>query len=429
MELQGSAQQVWIFIGESDQWHGRALYQAILETLKRNGCAGGTVFRGVAGFGAHNLIHTTSLVDLSTDLPIVVTFVDRADRVARVLPELSTMVTEGLITTLPVEVLKYSHRGIGPFPPHQTVADVMTRAVVRVEPETPIAAIVTLLLDRGLRALPVITRDGQVIGIITDSDLLARGGTGLPIDIQRELPIAERAAAIAALESQPQRAEDVMTRVPVTLPATATLAHAAAVMAERNLKRLPVVDAQGRLLGMISRYDLLKTVAEGLRERPREPVIMPTATITTAADIMIRDLPHVSADTPLGETLDRLLESEQRRVVVVDDAGSVIGIITDGDVLRRAARRVRPGMLNTLVAWFGGGPRPAEIAVDSRGRTAADVMTSPVITVAPDTPVVDCIHLMMMHRIKRIPVVDAAGHPVGLVGRAGLLAALSQQQP
>jgi PII-like signaling protein len=47
MELHGTAQQVWIFIGESDLWHGRSLYLSILETLKRNGCAGGTVFRGV----------------------------------------------------------------------------------------------------------------------------------------------------------------------------------------------------------------------------------------------------------------------------------------------------------------------------------------------------------------------------------------------
>jgi uncharacterized protein len=75
MELHGAAQQVWIFIGESDTWHGRSLYMAILELLKRNGCAGGTVLKGVAGFGAHSFIHTASLVELSSDLPLVITFV------------------------------------------------------------------------------------------------------------------------------------------------------------------------------------------------------------------------------------------------------------------------------------------------------------------------------------------------------------------
>jgi len=260
MELQGSAEQVWIFIGESDLWHGQSLYLAILETLKRNGCAGGTVLRGVAGFGAHNLIHTTSLVELSSDLPIVVTFVDRADRVACVLPQLTTMVTEGMITVLPVEVLKYSHRGIGPFPAHLTVADVMTRTVTAVQTDTPIAEIVSLLLDRALRALPVVAADGHVVGIITDGDLLARGGTELPVDVQRELPIAERAAEIAALERHPQRAADLMTRDPITLPDSTTLAQAAAVMTERDLKRLPVVDTQGQLVG-----------AAALRPGPRAP--------------------------------------------------------------------------------------------------------------------------------------------------------------
>jgi CBS domain-containing protein len=58
---------------------------------------------------------------------------------------------------------------------------------------------------------------------------------------------------------------------------------------------------------------------------------------------------------------------------------------------------------------------------------AADVMTSPVVTATVDTPIAEIIRLMMAHRIKRIPIVDASGQPVGLIGRAGVLAALSQK--
>ena len=293
--------------------------------------------------------------------------------------------------------------------------------------DTPIAEIVSLLLDRALRALPVVAADGHVVGIITDGDLLARGGTELPVDVQRELPIAERAAEIAALERHPQRAADLMTRDPITLPDSTTLAQAAAVMTERDLKRLPVVDTQGQLVGMVSRYDLLKTIAEGLRQHPDEPVIFPHGMATTAGDIMLRDMPSVPIDASLAEALDRLLETPKRRVIVVDAAGRVAGIITDGDVMRRAARRVRPGVLRTLARWFDGGPRPAQVEVESRGRTAADVMTSPVVTVTTATPIVEIIRLMMTHRIKRVPVVDANLHPLGMVGRAGVLAALSQK--
>jgi CBS domain-containing protein len=425
VDLSGNAQQVWIFLGESDQWHGRPLSLALLELLKRNGIAGGTVLRGIAGYGAHSFIHTASLVELSSDLPIVVTFVDRPDRIARVMPDILEMVREGLITTTPVEVIKYTSRAIGPFPAHLTVADVMTRQVVSVRPDTPVAEIVALLIDRALRSAPVVDAENRVIGIITDGDLLTRGATELPLALQRELSLAERAATIETLAAHPHTAADLMTPDPVTLPETTPLAEAAAVMADRGLKRIPVVDAQQRLVGMVSRSDLLATVAEGLRQRPATPIRQPDGAPKTVGEIMITDVPTVQPDTPLAETLDRLLETDKRRVIVVDGERRVVGIITDGDVMRRAAKRVRPGALRALAAWFGGGARPPGLEVAAEGRTAADVMTSPVVTLPTNAPIADAVRLMMAHKIKRIPIIDADGRLVGMVGRAGVLAALS----
>jgi CBS domain-containing protein len=426
VDLSGNAQQVWIFLGESDQWHGRPLSLALLELLKRNGIAGGTVLRGIAGYGAHSFIHTASLVELSSDLPIIVTFVDRPDRIARVMPDIMEMVREGLITTTPVEVIKYTSRAIGPFPAHLTVADIMTRQVVSVRPDTPVARIVELLIDRALRSAPVVDEENRVIGIITDGDLLTRGATELPLALQRELSLAERAATIETLAAHPHTAADLMTPDPVTLPETTPLAEAAAVMADRGLKRIPVVDAQQRLVGMVSRSDLLATVAEGLRQRPATPIRQPDGAPKTVGEIMITDVPTVQPDTPLAETLDRLLETDKRRVIVVDGERRVVGIITDGDVMRRAAKRVRPGALRALAAWFGGGARPPGLEVAAEGRTAADVMTSPVVTLPTNAPIADAVRLMMAHKIKRIPIIDADGRLVGMVGRAGVLAALSR---
>jgi len=428
MEQQGATLQVSMFLNERDQWHGRPLALAILELLRHEGVAGATVLRGSAGYGAHGQLHTAMLVELASDLPVVVIFVDRAERVERVLPQLTAMAPGALISATPATVLASRHRTPGPFPTHLTVADVMTRDVARVHPDTPIGEVVVLLIDRALRALPVIDTDRHVVGIITDGDLLARGGMDLSTDLQRALPLDLRAAGVAPLADRPHRAADVMTPDPVTLPATTPLAQAAAVLADRNLKRLPVIDSDGRLAGMVSRSDLLKTVAEGLRQRPDERLALPKGAPATAAAIMLRDVPTVHRDTPLAETLDRLLETQKRRVVVTDDQQQVVGIITDGDVIRRAARRVRPGALRSLAAWLGGGERPAELEVAARGRTAADVMTSPVVTVALDTPIGEVIQLMIAHRVKRLPVVDADGRLAGLIGRAGVLAALSHQQ-
>jgi len=425
MEHTESTQQVWIFIKENDQWHHTPLFLAILEFLRHEGVAGATVIRGIAGFGARGQIHTATLVELGAELPIVIIFVDRADRVARIMPQLTTMVQVGLISTTPVHVIQTTQRTPGAFPAHLTVADVMTRAVAQVQPDTPVNEIVGLLIDRALRAVPVVDADRHVVGMITDGDLLTRDVMDLSVEVQRALPLVERAAQIATLADQPHRAADLMTPNPITLPTTTPLAQAAAVMANRKLKRLPVVDEQGRLAGMVSRYDLLKTVAEGLRQRPSEVVQLPAGAPATVGAVMHGGVPTVHADTPLAETLDRLLETEKRRVVVVDDANHVVGIITDGDVIQRAAKRARPGGLKAFIDWLGGGRRPEGLEVTARGRTAADVMTSPVVTVTPETPITEAIGLMMAHKIKRLPVVDAGGRLVGLVGRAGVLAAVS----
>lgn len=420
-----AVQQVWVFVKESDQWHHQPLFLALLDVLRREGVAGATVLRGVAGYGAQRQVHTATLVELASDLPLVLVFVDRADRVARVLPQLSAMMQGGLISIVPAQVAHMAPRAPGPFPPHLTVADVMTRDIAQVSPDAPVQDIVTLLIDRALRALPVVDADRRVVGIITDGDLLTRGAIDLSVEIQRALPLAERAVQVANLAAQPHRAADLMTPHPVTLPATTPLAQAAAIMAERNLKRMPVVDAQGRLLGMVSRYDLLKTVAEGLRQHPAAAVELPAGTPATVGAVMHGGVPIVRADAPLAEVLDRLLATEKRRVVVLDAASRVVGIITDGDLIQRAAKRARPGGLQALIGWLGGGPRPAELEMAVQGRTAADIMTSPVVTVTPSTPVAEAIRLMMAHKIKRLPVVDADGRLIGLVGRAGVLAAIS----
>lgn len=259
-----ATQQVWIYVDESDSHRGRALSQRILDTLRAAGCPGATVLRGVGGFGVHGIVHSDLLVDVPSHLPLVITFIDRADRVAAVLPALRELVSEGLIALTPVQVIQHSHREGGPFPRHLTVADVMSRDVARVAADTPVAEVVALLIDRALGALPV-----------TDAD------------------------------------------------------------------------------------------------------------------------------------------------------GRVIGIITDGDVLRRAGRRVQGSVLQRLATWFGGGARPEDLELAASGRTAADIMTSPVVSVTPETPTAEAIKLMMAHRVKRLPVIDAKGRLAGMIGRAAVLGALS----
>ncbi len=110
MEIVGDGWRMRISIGESDRWHHQSLAEALLLMAKREGLAGGTVFKGIAGFGAHSTVHTTSILRLSEDLPILVEFVDQQERIAHIRPFVAEMVREGLVTIDPVEVLIYRSR-------------------------------------------------------------------------------------------------------------------------------------------------------------------------------------------------------------------------------------------------------------------------------------------------------------------------------
>jgi len=107
VKIEGQGLLVRIYVGESDQWHGRPLYQAIVARLRERGLAGATVLRGIEGFGAKAHLHTTRVLRLSEDLPVVVEIVDQEDRIREILPELDEMVGDGLITLERVEVVAY----------------------------------------------------------------------------------------------------------------------------------------------------------------------------------------------------------------------------------------------------------------------------------------------------------------------------------
>ncbi len=98
-----------IFIGESDK-HGHVpLYEALVELFRKEGFAGVTVLRGVAGFGAHSVYHTDKLLRLSMDLPLVVEVVDDQQKIDAIMPKIDAMMSGGLITLEKATVIRYSH--------------------------------------------------------------------------------------------------------------------------------------------------------------------------------------------------------------------------------------------------------------------------------------------------------------------------------
>jgi len=110
MRLQGSALRLTIFIGESDRYHHHALSHEIITRARTAGLAGASVLRGIEGYGASSHIHSARLLSLSEDLPLAIVIVDAEERIREFLPQLDELITEGLVTIDPVEVVRYVGR-------------------------------------------------------------------------------------------------------------------------------------------------------------------------------------------------------------------------------------------------------------------------------------------------------------------------------
>jgi CBS domain-containing protein len=144
-----------------------------------------------------------------------------------------------------------------------------------------------------------------------------------------------------------------------------------------------------------------------------------------AADVMTRSILSVTPDAPLVEAIRLMLDNHVSGLPVIDETGQLVGILTEGDLLRRGetgTERQRPRWLEILV----GPGRLASEYVRTHGRKIDDLMTREPISVAPEAPLDEIVKLMERHRIKRVPVIEG-DKLVGIVSRADLLRALARR--
>lgn len=421
----GKGKQLTIFIGESDQYHHQALYMAIVEMLRRAGCSGATVTRGMAGFGASSLIRTAAILRLSLDLPIVITVVEHPERIERILGSLREMAPGALIVLHDVEVVQSG----APFKeglPDVKVDEVMRRDVITVDPDSPITRVVELLLDKDFTALPVVDSDGELVGMISDNDLLTRGGMRITISLKRATDLEFARGLHESLGDSCSKVSEVMTTDVVTVAPDAVLGRAAHLMVEKHVKRLPVVDDSGKLLGILGRLDILNTIA-AVHLPQWHPAARTAVPGSTVSEVMTRDVPTVSESATLEQIFELLVGSSHKRVVVIDDHSHVTGIIADSDLISRVTRESWPSVLEVLVSKvpiekIGGVAR--RHLQKLRARTANELMTRDVITVQQEMPVASALALSATRRVKRLPVVNLEGKLVGIVGRTEMMRAL-----
>jgi CBS domain-containing protein len=156
-----------------------------------------------------------------------------------------------------------------------TVKDVMTTHVVAVRKNASFKDMAARLRQHRVSAFPVLDEDNKVVGVVSEADLLTKEALefAVPGKVSSMLHHREQAKAAAVV------AEDLMTKPPVTIGPNEFVTHAARLMYTRKVKRLPVVDADGRLIGIVSRADVLSVYSrpdEDIRHEITEGIILDT---------------------------------------------------------------------------------------------------------------------------------------------------------
>ncbi len=381
-----------------------------------------SVSRGIAGCYESGEVATGRLEILSYNLPIRIHILLPAAAVDQVLAGLDKLVTDGVIALHDLTVV--SHKAATAFFPRQlTVGDVMTPQPQTITAERTLIDAARLLLSSIYTGLPVVDHRHRPIGVITQGDLLNRGGLPLRLGLLAESEQEVLDSITEALASK--RVTEVMTTPAVTISADRQLGEAVDLMLTKRLKRLPVTDAAGALVGMLSRLDIFQTV---MREAPDwhafQAQQISLGNLRTVADITRRDTLTVRPDTPVDRVIRLIDSNDLQRVAVVDGDGVLLGLIGDEDLLRsfKPDREGLGYLFSRFARAFGGEEATAhDLKQRIASTTAGDVMHTDPPTARETMLIEDAIRLMTDQRLKRLPVVDEQNRFTGMISRDSLL--------
>jgi CBS domain-containing protein len=415
---------ITILTNEDARHKGKPVHEALLEAVVRaKAGARCMVTRGMSGCYENGEVSSDKVELLSLNMPVKVEILLPAAELAALLPVLEGIVSEGSLDIEEKDLRVYKARN-RLIPKQLKVRDAMTAKPVCVRLGQSAGVAVRLLLGSRFHSLPVVNDSLVPVGIITQDDLIKRAG--LPVRLGL-VALFEHGDAGAILgEHALDAVEQIMTQ-PVRMVAEGMpLEEAAEMMLKGKLKRFPVVDASGALVGMLARYDILHTIS---RLSPDWAAIRAGQAalngIRTAKDITQREAHTIAPGASIQEVIDAIDSNGIQRLAVVDPQGRFLGIIFDQDVLSHVIPHIA-GLWDHLAARLPFkeiARRHAEKINASKARTAADLMKTGMITVQEDCLIDSVVKLLAEKGIKRLPVVDRFGTFKGMLSRDAVLRA------
>ena len=411
-----------IFTSEEARYKGRPLYQAVIEHVRSLKIAARCIVtKGVAGCYENGEIATHGIEILSFNMPLKIEIILPAPELEVVLPALEEIVTDGIVVVENRET--HIHRAKSCLLPRQLkVRDVMTSQPHSIPLEISANEIAHLLLSHDFNGVPVVDPENRPVGMVTQRDLIERAQMPVRLGLLEEMDSAQVQSFMESMSRF--KASEIMSRPAIVVNADDQLIKAVDLMLGKGLKRLPVVNTEGKLAGILSRLDIFHSI---IREVPDWKGIK-TCNVQVrdarfVSDIMVRDTFTVLPDASIEEVIRVIVTKAIQRVAVVDEQGHLLGLISDR-VLLAAFSEHRASLWELFIRKFSFaeiGKKHKALLERLCSKTVKEVMQVNLVTVNEDTPIDEAIRVMIEKGIKRLPVLDHEGKFKGMVSRDALL--------
>ncbi len=420
MPLQYSV--IEIYTSEGARCKNMPLHEAIMKHVKSLKIAARcTIIKGSEACYENGEIAAQHILNLSYNMPLKIEIVLPATELDTMLSTLETIVCEGILGVRQLDVISHKTKK-HLFPPQIKVKDVMTPNPHKAHVDTPVNEILKTLLSYTFTGMPVIDDENRPVGVISQTDLIYRAKMPIRLSLMAKSDPENLEKVMKPLSHI--TAGEIMTSPAVHIQEDELLTEAVNTMLKNNVKRLPVVNAWGKLTGILSRLDIFMTIT---RESPdwkeiRQRNIV-VDNIHCVSEIMRRDARTVLPDTPIEDVIRIIDSSDIRRVAVVSEDGTFMGMISDRNLLGAFATEAK-GLWDYLAGIISFGEKNEQhknLSNKLKGKKAKDIMRTDLITVDETATIDEVIAIITENGIKRLPVVDPSGKYKGMISRESLL--------
>ncbi len=418
MQRGDALQRVCIYLNERDQHDNRALYIAVLEHLQREGATGATALRGMGGFGPGQRMRATRTLSVTETHTVVIEWIDRIERISRVLPTLDALTRDALIT---IEEI-YAYRARLPVSSQfgsQTAGEIMQLDVVLGNPGMLARDAIALLVEAQQELLPVLDAQNHVVATLTESDFMRRAELSYPLRIVRAMRPDERTRFLDALPAR--SLTEVQIEDPRTAYIQATIPQVVGVLSEWGLPGVAIVDRGGCFAGLITLQRILQAALSAKQQAELSSSVIPEPAPPVQL-LMQTNLPFINQSLPTVEALQRMLIHPERFLILTQEH-KPLGILDDVQLLEAAPAALRSECFKIL--WQHAQGISADLSSFAALNTAELVRVIP--SVMEHSSQDEAVRLICEHNLERLLVLREDGTLAGLLSRRAMVRALASE--